>query len=65
MAPHRGIAVPFGVCSLVIAGRELEVTGCFVLAKKKRAGNRGELYGAKEHEWRASGGADRFDMNVA
>lgn len=36
-----------------------------MLPKRKRAGDGGELYGAKERDWRADGGADRFDVNVA
>lgn len=40
------------------------MAGSFVLPKRKRAGDEGDLRGAKEHKWRASDGADRFDMSV-
>ena len=64
-SPSPLVSLHGGVCSLLTEGRELEMTGSFVLPKGKRAGDGGELYGAKEHDRRASGGADRFDMNVA
>lgn len=70
MALHRRIADPLVslhsvVCSLLTEGRGLEMTGSSVLPERKRAGDGGELYGAKEHGWSADGGADRFDVSVA
>lgn len=64
-SPSPLVSLHGGACSLLTEGRELEMTGSFVLPKRKRAGDRGELCGAKEHDWRIDGGADRFDMNVA
>lgn len=41
------------------------MTGSSMLPEGRRAGDGVELYSAKEHDWRAGGAADRFDMNVA
>lgn len=70
MSLHRRIAAPLVslhsvVCSLLTEGRGLEMTASSVLPARKRAGDGGELCGAKEHGWSADGGADRFDVSVA
>lgn len=64
-SPSPLVSLHGGARSLLTEGRELEMTGSFVLPKRKRVGDGGELNGAKEHDWRADGGADRFDVNVA